>query len=209
MRLYLSSWKVGALESTSVRLRSTTRMVNPRSTGLGNTSWHWAEEGIVLLGVPMPNQHHYIHARLDDQLLNLKEKAKRILEYAKHTKGRRQQYRTRIAFRLLRQSFNSKWNHHARCLPPALMKRHAEEFDKLVQKGLFPGLWIAKNSRAGDCSKTRSISHRRRGPGLKSLAANADVTYLSAWNDIMREVKEVLLPQTTIGGMTAEATSRR
>ena len=145
----------------------------------------------MLLGVPMSSQHHYIHARLDDQLLSLKEKAKRILEYAKHTEGRMQQYRTQVAFRLLRQSFNSKWNHHARCIPPALMKRHAEEFDKLVQNTAFSLVFGSPRTAGPETAvKHARLAAEEGGLGLKSLAANADITYLSAWNDTMREVKE-------------------
>ena len=80
------------LESRGFRVNlSKTQIYNPdgRAPGAQALATHhgigYAEEGIVLVGVPMSSQHHHIHARLDDQLLSLKQKAKRILEYAKHT----------------------------------------------------------------------------------------------------------------------------
>ena len=130
---------------------------------------------------PFPKSHHGVL-----QLFYLKK-----LSLSKHTEGRRQQYRTQVAFRLLRQSFNSKWNHHARCIPPALMKRHVEEFDKLVQNTAFSLVFGSPRTAGPETAvKHARLAAEEGGLGLKSLAANADITYLSAWNDTMREVKE-------------------
>ena len=90
-------------------------------------------------------------------------------------------------------------------IPPALMKRHTEEFDKLVQNTAFSVVFgSARTAGPETAVKHAQLATEEGGLGLKSLAANADVTYLSAWNDTMREVKEGRLPQTALGGLTAD-----
>ena len=169
----------------------------------------YTEEGIVLLGVPLAKQVQYVHDRLDVSLADLYTKANRVKEYAWSANGRRQQYRPQVALRLLRQSFNSKWNHHARCLPPAIMKGHAERFDTLVEDTAF-ALVFGPKRKAGPAY---SIQHMRLateegGLGLKSLTANLEVTYLSAWNDTMREAVECRLPPAALAFMQADNLSR-
>ena len=46
------------------------------------------------------------------------------------------------------------------------------------------------------------------GLGLKSLTANLEVTYLSAWNDTMREAVECRLPPAALAFMQADKLSR-
>ena len=118
----------------------------------------------------------YAHDRLDTSLANLTTMAKRVKEYAWSCDGRQHQYRPQVVLRLLRQSFNSKWNHHARCLPPEMMKEHAEKFDTLVEDTAF-ALVSGPNRKAGPVYSTRRmcLATKEGGLGLKSLAANLEV----------------------------------
>ena len=63
-----------------------TQIYNPNGrVKLGQTLTRhgYIEERIVLMGFPISSRYYYIYVRLDDQLLGLKEKTKRIFEYAK------------------------------------------------------------------------------------------------------------------------------
>ena len=64
----------------------------------------------------------------------------------------------------------------------------SKKFDTLVEDTAF-ALVFGPNRKAGPAYSTRHmrLATEEGGLGLKSLAANLEVIYLSAWNDTMRE----------------------